>query len=62
MTLAQAQAQMSTIALRLEKQYPKANHDTGVLLVPIHEEMVGAVRPMLLMLSARSFRPADRLR
>src|SRR4029077_16579308 len=28
-TLAQAETQMNAIALRLEKQYPKANDDTG---------------------------------
>jgi putative ABC transport system permease protein len=49
-TLAQAQAQMSTIALRLEKQYPDSDDDTGVALVPLHEQMVGSLRPMLLML------------
>ncbi len=49
-TLAQAQAQMNGIALRLENQYPKANEDTGVALVPLQEELVGNLRPMLLML------------
>ncbi|MGH7938750.1 MAG: ADOP family duplicated permease, partial [Bryobacteraceae bacterium] len=48
----QAQAQMNAIALRLEKQYPDANQDVGVALVPVHEEMVGGIRPMLLMLLA----------
>src|SRR5205814_6114007 len=50
LTLLQAQAEMSTIAQRLEQQYPTANQDTGVALVPLHEEMVGGIRPMLLML------------
>ena len=45
-----AQAEMSTIAERLEKQYPNANQDTGIVLVPLHEEMVGGLRPMLLTL------------
>ncbi len=49
--LAQARAEMATIALRLEQQYPKANEDTGVALVPMHEGAVGGLRPMLLMLS-----------
>ncbi|MGH8162870.1 MAG: ABC transporter permease, partial [Rhodanobacteraceae bacterium] len=49
-SLQQAQAQMNAIALRLEKQYPNANQDVGVALVPAHEEMVGGIRPMLLML------------
>jgi putative ABC transport system permease protein len=49
-SLAQAQAQMSAIAQRLEKQYPNENRDTGITLMPVHEEMVGPLRPMLLTL------------
>jgi putative ABC transport system permease protein len=49
-TLQRAQAEMSTIAQRLEKQYPNADQDTGIALVPLHEEMVGGLRPMLLTL------------
>jgi putative ABC transport system permease protein len=49
-TLGQAQAEMSTIARRLEQQYPDADQDTGVILVPMHEELVGGIRPILLML------------
>jgi putative ABC transport system permease protein len=48
--LARAQAEMSGIAQRLEKQYPDANQDSGIALVPLHEEMVSGLRPMLLML------------
>jgi putative ABC transport system permease protein len=51
-TLQAAQTQMSAIAQRLEKQYPNENEDTGIVLVPVHEEAVGGLRPMLLMLSA----------
>lgn len=51
-TLQAAQAQMSAIAQRLEKQYPNEDEDTGIVLVPVHEEAVGSLRPMLLMLSA----------
>jgi putative ABC transport system permease protein len=50
-TLARAQAQMSALAARLEQQYPGANQDTGVTLVPLHEQLVGGIRPMLLVLS-----------
>jgi putative ABC transport system permease protein len=50
-TLPQAQSAMNAVALRLERQYPKANQDIGVTLVPLREEMVGAVRPTLLVLS-----------
>ena len=49
-TLRQAQMAMSAIAQRLEKQYPNENQDTGVVLVPIHEQMVSGIRPMLLIL------------
>ncbi|HXA09083.1 MAG TPA: ABC transporter permease [Chthoniobacterales bacterium] len=49
-TLARAQAEMSAIAARLEHQYPDADQDTGIALVPLHEQMVGGIRPMLLML------------
>jgi putative ABC transport system permease protein len=49
-TLARAQAEMNAIAQRLEKQYPNADQDTGIALVPVHEEMVSGLRPMLLML------------
>jgi putative ABC transport system permease protein len=49
-TLAQAQAEMSAIAARLEHQYPDANQDTGVALVPLHEEIVGGIRPLLMIL------------
>jgi putative ABC transport system permease protein len=48
--LARAQAEMSAIAQRLEKQYPDADQDTGIALLPMHEEMVSGLRPMLLML------------
>ncbi len=50
-TLARGQAEMSAIAARLEHQYPDADQDTGIALVPLHEQMVGGIRPMLLMLS-----------
>jgi putative ABC transport system permease protein len=48
--LARAQAEMSGIAQRLEKQYPNANQDSGIALIPLHEEMVSGLRPMLLIL------------
>ena len=49
-SLAQAGSQMKAIAARLEQQYPDANEDTSVTLAPLHEQMVGGIRPMLLML------------
>ena len=48
--LARARAEMSAIAQRLEQKYPDANLDVGAEVVPLHEQLVGNIRPMLLML------------
>ena len=45
-----AQAEMTSIASGLERQYPGANAGIGVRLVPMHEEIVGDVRQQLLIL------------
>jgi putative ABC transport system permease protein len=49
-TLEQAQAGMSTIARRIEQQYPEIQTGRGAQLVPLQEELVQSVRPALLVL------------
>lgn len=49
-TLEQAQAGMTTIARRIEQQYPEVQTGRGIQLVPLHEELVQFARPALLML------------
>jgi putative ABC transport system permease protein len=49
-SLTQAQTEMSAIAARLEQQYPQTNTALGAKVVPIHEELVGNLRPALLIL------------
>ena len=49
-TLPQAQADLDTIAKRLELQYPDSNAGRGVNIAPLHKEAVGDVRSVLLIL------------
>jgi putative ABC transport system permease protein len=49
-TIEQAQADLSTIATSLEKQYPKTNSYFGVRFKPLREELVGDVRSALYVL------------
>jgi len=49
----QAQAELTVIASRLEKQYPDSNDKVGAKVTPLHEVLVGESRDsMLLMLGA----------
>jgi putative ABC transport system permease protein len=49
-TLPQAQADMNTIAGRLEQQYPATNTHIGIILVPLHDVLVGDIKPALYVL------------
>jgi predicted permease len=49
-SLEQAQAQMTSIAARLEQQYPASNRDKTVLLTRLRDQVVSNVRPTLYML------------
>jgi predicted permease len=48
--LAQAQAEMAAIDRRLAEQYPAEEKERRTHLVPLHEWLVGDVRPALLVL------------
>ncbi len=50
-TIAQADADMKTVAARLEQEYP-LNKGEGVVVRPLMEEMVGNVKPALVTLLA----------
>jgi len=49
-TLEQAQAEMTTIARRLEQQYPESNKGRSVAVTRMRDEMVGNVRLTLYLL------------
>jgi tetratricopeptide (TPR) repeat protein len=49
-SLDQARADLNTIMLRLEKDYSSDLMDEGSALVPLHEELVSGIRPLLFIL------------
>ncbi len=49
-TLAQGQAQMADVQQWLEQEYPETSKEHGIRVVPLHTEMVGHVRHLLLLL------------
>jgi predicted permease len=54
--LTQANAEMDTISAALTKAYPKEYDDIGVVLTPIHEQLLGpASTPLYILLGAVSF-------
>jgi putative ABC transport system permease protein len=49
-TLEAARAEMSALTTQIEEQYPESNKGVGAALVPLHEQVVGNVRPAMLVL------------
>ncbi|MDQ6765258.1 MAG: ABC transporter permease [Verrucomicrobiota bacterium] len=49
-TVAQAKADLRTMAARLEKDYPDTNTNFGVAVVPLRDELVGDVRTAIYVL------------
>ncbi len=54
-TVQKAQAEMSTVARRLEQQYPASNTGVGVVVIPLLAKVTGPIRPTLLVLLATVF-------
>ncbi len=50
MTREQAQSQLGAVMLSLSQRYPETNAGLGVSVVPLHDEIVGNVRPLMLLL------------
>ncbi len=49
-TVQMALADMTSIAKQLEVQYPGSNRDQGASVKPLYEQIVGDIRPILLVL------------
>ncbi|HXG64193.1 MAG TPA: ABC transporter permease, partial [Blastocatellia bacterium] len=56
LTMAQAQAQMDSLAQQLEAKNPEENRGKGINLVPLHRQVVGdSGTPLFIMLGAVGF-------
>jgi predicted permease len=51
-TLAQASAEMDSLAQNLSVAYPEADKGVGISVIPLREDLVGNVQPVLLALLA----------
>jgi putative ABC transport system permease protein len=51
-TIEKARAELDAISRRLEQQYQNDNQDVGIRVTPLHEDVVGGIRPVLLLLFA----------
>jgi predicted permease len=51
-SLGEARAEMDAIARHLALAYPQADRDVGIAMLPMKENMVGNVRPILMVLLA----------
>jgi putative ABC transport system permease protein len=49
-TREQAQAQLSGVMVELSARFPQSNAGLGVNVMPLHEQVVGDVRPLILLL------------
>jgi predicted permease len=51
-TVASASADLQLIASRLEQQYPESNRDRTATVFPLSEQVIGELRPILLLMLA----------
>jgi len=51
-TFEQAKTDLETLGRHLAEEYPEANKGIGVTLVPLKQDLVGDIQPLLLMLLA----------
>ena len=49
-SVARARAEMNVLAARLAEQYPKDDKGWGAAVIPLHEDLVGDVKPALMVL------------